>query len=470
MSSPTCTVNGSTTGNGVNVASGSTVTIQIYDTAGVNAWSIKCLTTDDLQVAASITASLTIDAITKTATFTAPTTTVGAAMIFESKINGGLDINGRNDASLTTRFGVFVLTASGNLRVGAFDETVEGNAAFGWTAKFNAGIRSAAAAGVTPTVTGSLPIVIDNSNPAALVASINPATTSLPGSLSASDKSKLNTLKPIAPTSPIAITDVFGTNYISINPANGAAAGSMSSADKTLMDGATNAPTVNTLVKRDVNGNAAFATMFAEHISSGANLDLSCDGFGVITLDGASTGELLVPMPIRGASYKLASQANLSRSIPLNWSACKVAAVDSWTIGTDSKLTCMVQDAAAVLTIECRFPHGCKIESVSIWNTGPTGIGALPSSPPTFSLCRELLSTGVSSVVGTVNGTLDGTYRGTRRETIIALAADHEVDAALYRYYITITPEYGSDSLAGHIVSGAEADYYLPATYAIGME
>lgn len=268
MSSPICTVNGSTTGNGVNVASGSTVTIQIYDTAGVNAWSIKCLTTDDLQVAASITASLTIDAITKTATFTAPTTTVGAAMIFESKINGGLDINGRNDASLTTRFGVFVLTASGNLRVGAFDETVEGNAAFGWTAKFNAGIRSAAAAGVTPTVTGSLPIVIDNSNPAALVASINPATTSLPGSLSASDKTKLNTLKPIAPTSPIAITDVFGTNFISINPANGAAAGSMSSADKTKVDDATASATADKLAMRNGSGGCSFAALGATTVTA----------------------------------------------------------------------------------------------------------------------------------------------------------------------------------------------------------
>ena len=113
MSSPICTVNGSATGNGVNVARNTSVTIQLFDTAGVNAWSIRCLTTDDLQVANTITAGLAINTITKTATFTSPNVTNGAALIFESKVNGGLDVNGRVDESLTTRFGVFVLTVTG---------------------------------------------------------------------------------------------------------------------------------------------------------------------------------------------------------------------------------------------------------------------------------------------------------------------------------------------------------------------
>lgn len=429
MPSPVCTVNAASTGNGVNVASASTVTIQLFDTAGVNVWSIQCLTTDDLQVASNITGSLSINSITKTATFTAPTTTVGAALIFESRVNGGLDINGRNDASLTTRFGIFILTAANSLRVGAFDETVEGNAAFGWTAKFNAGVRAAAAAGLTPTVEGTLPIVV--SGPAdARVVSVNAATTSLPGSMSA--------------------------------------------ADKALISGATNAGTPDTLVKRDPSGNASFATVYAENISTpGGNLTLTADGFGIITLDGAATGELLVPMPIQSAAYKLASQTNLSRSIPLCWSSCKVVGVDSWDIDDTSNLVCTVQDAFANLVIECRFVHGSSLTGITIRNRGPSG-GALPASAPSFSLYRKLLSTGVNSLVGTVNATLDGTYRGTTRNTTIDLSAGsgsgHQVDAELYRYFLVITPEFGLNSLPGHIVYNASVNYYLPSTFAIGMD
>lgn len=267
MTSPICTVNGSTTGDGVNVAKNSTVTIAIADTAGVKSWALKCLSTDDLQSAASVTGGLTINPTTKVATFTSPNTDVGAALIFESKVNGGLDINGRVDESLTTRFGVYVLTDAGSLRVGAFDETVEGNASFGWLAKFNASIRAAAAAGLTPTVTGTLPIVA--SGPAdARVVSINAATTSLPGSMSAADKTKINTLKPMAPTSPIAFTDVFGTDFISINAANSLVHGSMSAADFVKLGGATDAATASKLVIRDGSAGCSVAALGATLVTA----------------------------------------------------------------------------------------------------------------------------------------------------------------------------------------------------------
>ena len=38
MTSPICKVNGSTTGNGVNVAKNTLTTIAIADTAGVKSW------------------------------------------------------------------------------------------------------------------------------------------------------------------------------------------------------------------------------------------------------------------------------------------------------------------------------------------------------------------------------------------------------------------------------------------------
>src|SRR4051812_21972208 len=127
--SPTCTVDSSSTLNGVNVTAAATVTIALADTSGVKQWAITCIYTDDLLSATTVTSGLTVDDVTKTATFTAPA--AGSALIFQSVVNRGKDANGVVDPSLTTTFAVFVLTA-GAYRVGAFNETLEGNAAFGW--------------------------------------------------------------------------------------------------------------------------------------------------------------------------------------------------------------------------------------------------------------------------------------------------------------------------------------------------
>lgn len=136
--SPICTVNTNATPNGVNVSGGSTVTIALADPAGVKTWSIVCTSTDDMHTAAGINAGLTVDIVTHTATFTAPAATSPSALIFRSEVNQGRDNNGRVDSALATTFGVYVPTATHGLRVGAWDETTEGNAACGWVAKVNA--------------------------------------------------------------------------------------------------------------------------------------------------------------------------------------------------------------------------------------------------------------------------------------------------------------------------------------------
>lgn len=128
--SPICTVNGSSTTNGVDVTASSTVTIALADTAGVRQWNLECTSTDSLNVAATVTSGLVIDLVTKTATFTAPAT-LGSALIFSSKINGGVDLNGVQQESYTATFKVSVLTAT-FLRVPAFAEQMENNAQFGW--------------------------------------------------------------------------------------------------------------------------------------------------------------------------------------------------------------------------------------------------------------------------------------------------------------------------------------------------
>ena len=77
MASPTCTVDGDPTTDGVDVAGATLVTIQLADLAGARQWSIECINVDPQPdargapyTAADIRAPLTVDYTTFTATFT----------------------------------------------------------------------------------------------------------------------------------------------------------------------------------------------------------------------------------------------------------------------------------------------------------------------------------------------------------------------------------------------------------------
>lgn len=140
--SPICTVNSGSTLNGVDVTGGSLVTIALASLAGVNLWQLQCIGTDETNVAATINSSLTINQVTKTATFNAPAGV--SALIFQSQVginSLGIDANNQPQASFTTTFGIYVDTGGG-ARVGAVNETFEGSAAYGWIIKVNAIIRS----------------------------------------------------------------------------------------------------------------------------------------------------------------------------------------------------------------------------------------------------------------------------------------------------------------------------------------
>lgn len=139
MPSPTCTINGLTSVGGQDVTPATTVTIQLASLSGVDTWGITCIGTDELLVAATITASLTINSTTKTATFTAPV--AGSALIFQSVVNGGVDVNGVEQSSYTTTFGLYTLATTTGDRVAAVNETTEGSASFGWLTKLNPILR-----------------------------------------------------------------------------------------------------------------------------------------------------------------------------------------------------------------------------------------------------------------------------------------------------------------------------------------
>lgn len=150
--SPTCEVKVGAaayvaTTNGVDMTVAATIIIRLASTVDVTSWSITCVTTDDTSDAATVTAALTIDSAAKTATFTAPA--AGKAYRFQSRVNGGVDVNGTAKPSFTTTFCLYTLTAGGR-RVIAADETTEGDSTFGWIKWLNDLIRNPPTAAATP--------------------------------------------------------------------------------------------------------------------------------------------------------------------------------------------------------------------------------------------------------------------------------------------------------------------------------
>lgn len=155
MSSPTCLVNTQSTLNGVTVTGGTDVTIELLDPAGVKQWSLQCVYTDEHNDIVTINNDLVVDLTTKSAIFTAPAYDgYGAALIFQSKINNGLDPNGRVDPLLTVTFGVYVLSQNGR-RIHAVNETTESDSVFGWIPPINDCLRNIPVeGGLVPTDAG----------------------------------------------------------------------------------------------------------------------------------------------------------------------------------------------------------------------------------------------------------------------------------------------------------------------------
>lgn len=141
MPSPLVLINSTAQLNGVNVSASSTVTIALVSTVGVSNWNVTCFGTDELTTPAAINGTLVINHATNVATFTAPASgSNGAAMVFQSTINNGVDVNGVLQPSYFSTFGVYILTGI-STRVGAAGETTEGDSIYGWVSKLNIALR-----------------------------------------------------------------------------------------------------------------------------------------------------------------------------------------------------------------------------------------------------------------------------------------------------------------------------------------
>ncbi len=147
--SPVCTVadgvgSPQATTNGVDVTAAATITIALADAVGVRNWSLTLYGQDELVTAPTVT----INQVSKTATFTAPA--LPWSLIYKSTVNNGIDANGILQDSLSTTFKICCLT-TGGARLAASNETTENDADYGWTSIVNEAIRnpSAGTTGVT---------------------------------------------------------------------------------------------------------------------------------------------------------------------------------------------------------------------------------------------------------------------------------------------------------------------------------
>lgn len=138
MPSAIVTVNAVSTASGtVDVTADASIQIALVDSAGADIWTVSAVYPDDTVSLSAINASIVINQVTKTATFTAPHS---GSVIFRSVINGGVDLNGATIAGYTSQFKVSVPVAG--LRTFCVNETTEGDPTFGWVEEFNDVVRA----------------------------------------------------------------------------------------------------------------------------------------------------------------------------------------------------------------------------------------------------------------------------------------------------------------------------------------
>ena len=164
-------------------------------------------------------------------------------------------------------------------------------------------------------VSGSLPVLITGTTAAPTV-TVNAATTLLPGTLSAADKIKLDSVtsgaavSAVSGTAPIVVTGTT-TPAVSISAATTSAAGTLSASDKTKLDGVGAGATVTT-----VTGTAPIVS------SGGAAPAISVTtGFAALTV-AAGNDARIVALPILVSGQYTASTPNATTNQVLNLNRC----------------------------------------------------------------------------------------------------------------------------------------------------
>jgi hypothetical protein len=142
--------------NGVTVSGGDTVAVRLASTAGVQSWALAVFGADELSSFPALTFA---PGPPNTYSFTFPAA-AGRAVLLQSTVNGGVDVNGVQHPEYTTTIGVFSLV--NGARVLGSGETNESCPA-GWVCDVNRAIRLAGASGVptVPTDAGLYGLLVD---------------------------------------------------------------------------------------------------------------------------------------------------------------------------------------------------------------------------------------------------------------------------------------------------------------------
>lgn len=189
------------------VTSSTSFSATLDSVAGINsvAWSI--VGTDDSTTASTYTL---VTSGTKGETVTFTSAGAGTAGILSCTVNGGVDPQTGSVSTDMTASAKFYVSVNG-LEVACVNETTQSDSTFGWTGFINALIRFAAGTSAV-TITGTAPIRIDGDNAAHDLSanrtlSIVAASGSVAGSMSATDKAKLDASTAAATAAVIMMRD-----------------------------------------------------------------------------------------------------------------------------------------------------------------------------------------------------------------------------------------------------------------------
>jgi hypothetical protein len=129
-------------------------------------------------------------------------------------------------------------------------------------------------------------------------------------------------------TGPIEKSTSGGTVTISIRAASSSVSGSMSAAHFTLVDGATDANTASTVVKRDASGNFTAGTVSATSVSISGSVTNATDAATKAYVDGVASG-----LDVK-ASVRVATTANVALATALE----NGDAIDGITLATGNRV------------------------------------------------------------------------------------------------------------------------------------